>query len=171
MGPELQAHQVEGLPLGWGHLAANWGHRLRPAVPEGAALQALPIRSATVAYPLMGMLTYPLQPSTTSEISGRELPPVIFPQEGPNFFRQEDGPHDRCRVNGIALRHPRQHADAEAQAAHQVLPRRPSAGRFDHAHRVNGSPAVLGARGRELGAPARAAGAADKAHQIEGLAG
>lgn len=83
MGPELQAHQVEGLPLGWGHLVANWGHRLRPAVPAGAALQALPIRSAKVACPLMGMLTYPLQPSTTSEISGRELPAAVMPREDP----------------------------------------------------------------------------------------
>lgn len=36
VGPELQAHQVEGLPLGWGHLVVNWGHRLRPVVLAAA---------------------------------------------------------------------------------------------------------------------------------------
>lgn len=96
MGPEPQAHQVEVLPLGWGPLVANWGHRLRPAVPAGAELQALPIRSATVACPLMVMLTYPLGHATTSEFLGRELPAADMSREDPLIVARTIGARVMC---------------------------------------------------------------------------
>lgn len=106
----------------------------------------------------MGMLTYPLQPSTTSEISGRELPAVGMAGEYLLIFWHIIG----ALFDGLCITPPTPDGFGSAGGAS-------GRGAFPL-----GWWHVVARWGHRLKpmvpAAARAAGAADKAHQIEGLA-
>lgn len=66
--------------------------------------------------PLITMLTYPMRLHMTGENLGRELPASHRAREDPLIVLRTIGARAVARAS-----QPRQHADAEAQEAHQVL--------------------------------------------------